>query len=208
MFGMPTEDDGSRTDPLLGVALVGSIGYELDVEAVRRRPDAGRPGRRRRGEGEMANRGAHAVAERLGTKPVIFPSGHGGFLGGEYGQTGEPEAFAAKLRDVLSEGYPSEASTGARSLRPFTPEKSRAFRVIRISRCSSAVAAMSASGRRSELPRRMRPARSAMATLAGRSVIGSSRRRIRRSSVPLPANSSARVMADTWTSSAPASKRR
>jgi hypothetical protein len=29
---------------------------------------------------------------------VIFPSHHGGFLGGEYGQAGEPDAFAAKLR--------------------------------------------------------------------------------------------------------------
>jgi hypothetical protein len=50
----------------------------------------------------MANRGAFAVAERLGTKPVSFPSNHGGFLGGEYGQTGEPDAFAAKLREVLA----------------------------------------------------------------------------------------------------------
>ena len=50
----------------------------------------------------MANRGAFAVAERLGTKPVPFPGGHDGFLGGEYGQTGEPDAFAAKLREVLT----------------------------------------------------------------------------------------------------------
>jgi hypothetical protein len=27
---------------------------------------------------------------------------HGGFLGGEYGQTGEPDAFAATLREVLT----------------------------------------------------------------------------------------------------------
>ena len=51
--------------------------------------------------GELGNRGAFAVAERLGIEPVIFPSDHGGFLGGEYGRTGKPEAFAAKLRDVL-----------------------------------------------------------------------------------------------------------
>ena len=51
--------------------------------------------------GELGNRGAFAVAERLGIEPVIFPSDHCGFLGGEYGQTGKPEAFAAKLRDVL-----------------------------------------------------------------------------------------------------------
>ena len=55
-------------------------------------------------DGELASRGAYAVAERLGTEPVIFPGDHGGFLGGEYGQTGEPDAFAAKLREVLSAG--------------------------------------------------------------------------------------------------------
>jgi hypothetical protein len=42
------------------------------------------------------------VADRLGTEPVIFPSNHGGFLGGEYGQTGEPDAFARRLREVLA----------------------------------------------------------------------------------------------------------
>ena len=41
-------------------------------------------------------------AEReLGMTPVTFPGGHDGFLGGEYGQTGTPDAFAAKLREVL-----------------------------------------------------------------------------------------------------------
>jgi hypothetical protein len=52
-------------------------------------------------EGEMANRGAYAVAEKLGKEVVVFPSHHGGFLGGEYGWGGEPDAFAAKLREVL-----------------------------------------------------------------------------------------------------------
>jgi hypothetical protein len=42
------------------------------------------------------------VAERLGTPPVTFPGDHGGFLGGEYGQTGEPDAFAATLHKVLA----------------------------------------------------------------------------------------------------------
>lgn len=102
MFDMPAEDDGSRTDPLLGLALVGSIGYELDFEALAATSTrivmaAGRE------EGTMANRGAHGVAARLGTTVVVFPGGHGGFLGGEYGQMGEPDAFAAKLREVLAE---------------------------------------------------------------------------------------------------------
>ena len=36
-----------------------------------------------------------------GRPVVVFPSGHSGFMGGEYGQMGEPEAFAATLREVL-----------------------------------------------------------------------------------------------------------
>lgn len=69
--------------------------------AVCRRP-VGECGLIPESDGELANRAAHAVAERLGTTPVIFPSHHGGFLGGEYGQTGDQDAFAAKLRQVLS----------------------------------------------------------------------------------------------------------
>ena len=51
--------------------------------------------------GELAHRGAFAVAERLGQEPVIFPSHHGGFLSGEFGWAGEPEMFAANLHEVL-----------------------------------------------------------------------------------------------------------
>jgi len=50
----------------------------------------------------MTGRTSVAVAERLGTPPVSLPGDHGGFLGGEYGQRGEPDAFAATLRQVLS----------------------------------------------------------------------------------------------------------
>jgi pimeloyl-ACP methyl ester carboxylesterase len=103
MFGLPTEDDGSRTDPLLGLALVGSIGYEPDFEALAAASTRIVIAAGAESEGEMASRGAFAVAERLGAEPVVFPSNHGGFLGGEYGQMGEPDAFAAKLREVLAE---------------------------------------------------------------------------------------------------------
>jgi hypothetical protein len=55
-------------------------------------------------EGILPSRAAHVVAERLSTQVVMFPSGHGGFMGGEYGQPpGDPDGFAAKLRDVLAE---------------------------------------------------------------------------------------------------------
>ena len=54
------------------------------------------------GQNIVTGRAAVAVAERLGTAPVTFPGGHDGFLGGEYGSAGEPDAFAATLRTVLA----------------------------------------------------------------------------------------------------------
>jgi len=102
MFGMPAEDDGSRNDPLLGQSVVTSTHYEPDFDALRAASTRIVMGAGEESEGEMANRGARAVAARLGVEPVIFPSGHTGFMGGEYGQTGDPDAFAAKLRQVIS----------------------------------------------------------------------------------------------------------
>jgi hypothetical protein len=99
---MPTEDDGSRMDPLLGQKLITSAHYEPDFDALRAAPTRIVLAAGEESDGQMANRGAVAVAERLGTKPVIFPSHHGGFLGDEYGQPGQPDAFAAKLREVLA----------------------------------------------------------------------------------------------------------
>jgi pimeloyl-ACP methyl ester carboxylesterase len=102
MFGLPTEDDGSRTDVLLGQNIVTCTHYQPDFDALRSASTRIVMAAGEESEGEMANRGAFAVAEQLGTKPVSFPSHHGGFLGGEYGQAGEPDAFAAKLREVLA----------------------------------------------------------------------------------------------------------
>jgi hypothetical protein len=102
MFGMPTQDDGSRTDPLLGQNMITCTHYEPDFDALRSASTRIVMAAGEESEGQMASRGAFAVAERLGTKPVTFPGDHGGFLGGEYGQTGRPDAFAAKLREVLA----------------------------------------------------------------------------------------------------------
>jgi hypothetical protein len=63
----------------------------------------------------MAGRAAVAVAERLGTAPVTFPGGHDGFLGGEYGRTGDPDAFATTLRKILTDSVPPYG-VAARSL--------------------------------------------------------------------------------------------
>jgi pimeloyl-ACP methyl ester carboxylesterase len=102
MFGLPTEDDGSRTDPMLGQHMITSTHYEPDFDALGSASTPIVVAAGEESEGQLPSRGAFAVAERLGTKPVIFPSDHGGFLGGEYGQTGQPDAFAAKLREVLA----------------------------------------------------------------------------------------------------------
>ncbi len=51
----------------------------------------------------FTGRSAEATAATLGRQAVVFPSHHGGFLGGEFGYAGEPEAFAAKLREVLDD---------------------------------------------------------------------------------------------------------
>jgi pimeloyl-ACP methyl ester carboxylesterase len=104
MFGMPGEDDGTRTDVMLAQNIIGTTHYEPDFDALRSASTRIVLAAGAESEGEMANRGGHAMAERLGQQPVIFPSHHGGFLGGEYGWPGEPDAFAAKLRDVLEEG--------------------------------------------------------------------------------------------------------
>ena len=103
MFGLPTEDDGSRDDPLLGQnPESGSAHYQPDFDAIRAAPTRIVIGAGAESEGELTHRAARAVAERLDTELVIFPSHHGGFLGGEYGYAGEPDAFAAKLRAVLA----------------------------------------------------------------------------------------------------------
>jgi pimeloyl-ACP methyl ester carboxylesterase len=102
MFGLPAEDDGSRTDPLLGQNMLTSIDYEPDFDALRSASTRIVLAAGEESEGQLPSRGAVAVAERLGTTPVVFPSHHGGFLGGEYGQTGQPDAFGAKLREVLA----------------------------------------------------------------------------------------------------------
>jgi pimeloyl-ACP methyl ester carboxylesterase len=101
-FGMHAEDDGSREDPLLGNMVTGTH-HELDIDALRAAPTRIVVAAGVESEGEFTHRAALAVAERLGQEATIFPSHHGGFLGGEFGYAGEPEAFAAKLHEVLDE---------------------------------------------------------------------------------------------------------
>lgn len=100
-FGLPTEDDGSRDDPMVGPHIVHVTHYELDFDALRAAPTRIVIAAGAESEGAFTHRAALAVAERLGTEPAIFPSHHAGFIGGEFGMQGDPDAFAATLRRVL-----------------------------------------------------------------------------------------------------------
>jgi pimeloyl-ACP methyl ester carboxylesterase len=102
-FGMPTEDDGNRTDVMLYQNIINTTHYRPDFDALRGASTNIVMAAGTESQGTMASRGAYAVAEELGTEVVIFPSHHGGFLGGEYGWGGEPEAFATKLHDVIED---------------------------------------------------------------------------------------------------------
>jgi hypothetical protein len=88
---------------LVGQNIMTCTHYRHDFDAIRAASTRVVIGAGAESEGEMANRAAVAVAARLGTTPVTFPGGHGGFLGGEYGMTGAPDEFAATLRQVLTD---------------------------------------------------------------------------------------------------------
>jgi pimeloyl-ACP methyl ester carboxylesterase len=102
MFGMPADDDGTRTDALLFQNLITCTHFEPDFEALKAASTRIVMAAGVESAGQLACRGAEAAAQRLGVTVEPFPSDHGGFLGGEYGQAGDPDAFAAKLREVLA----------------------------------------------------------------------------------------------------------
>ncbi|HJP80384.1 MAG TPA: alpha/beta hydrolase [Pseudonocardiaceae bacterium] len=95
-------DDGSRDDPLLTERSWAVSGYQPDVEALARVPSRVVIAVGVESENVLTGRTAQATAKALGTDAVVFPSHHGGFLGPEFGYPGQPEAFAARLREVLA----------------------------------------------------------------------------------------------------------
>lgn len=103
MFGLPTEDDGSRDDLLLGVNMLTIPPFEPAYETLRTGTPRVVIGVSTDSDKGVAGRSAIAAAALLDTDPVVFPGGHGGFSGGEYGQPADkPVEFAAKLREALA----------------------------------------------------------------------------------------------------------
>jgi pimeloyl-ACP methyl ester carboxylesterase len=103
-FGMPTGDDGSRDDPLLSDRSWAVSDYRPDVEALAAAPTRVVIAVGEESRNTFTGRTAVATAELLGQPATVFPSHHGGFLGGEFGYAGQPEAFARTLRAVLDAG--------------------------------------------------------------------------------------------------------
>ncbi|OXM70605.1 alpha/beta fold hydrolase [Amycolatopsis vastitatis] len=100
-FGLPAEDDGRRDDPLLTERSLAVTEYQLDVAALTAAPTRVVIAVGEESREVFTGRTALATAQLLGQEATVFPSHHGGFLGGEFGYAGQPEAFAAKLREVL-----------------------------------------------------------------------------------------------------------
>ena len=104
-FGMPTDDNGSRDDPLLSDQSEPVISYRPDVAALVAAPTRIVIAVGEESRGTFTGRTSEATAELLGQRATVFPSHHGGFLGAESGgYAGQPEPFSRKLRDVLNSG--------------------------------------------------------------------------------------------------------
>ncbi len=101
MFGMPSEDDGSRDDPLLSHRADAIVAYELDIDALTAAPTRIVVGLGEESADQFPGRCAAALAALLGQEPTVFPSHHGGFSGESDPWPGQATAFAVRLREVL-----------------------------------------------------------------------------------------------------------
>jgi hypothetical protein len=116
-FGLPAEDDGSRDDPLLSGVSAPVTAYRPDVTALAAASTRVVIAAGIESQGSLTWRTSAALAAELGQELAVFPSHHGGFLGGELGQAGQPEAFAARLREVLGAGSTTGRVVDSRAAR-------------------------------------------------------------------------------------------
>lgn len=103
-FGLPTDDNGARDDPLLSGASAPVTAYQPDFAALTAASTRIVVAAGIESQGLLTWRASAAIAAALGQALTVFPSNHGGFLGPEFGRPGQPEAFAARLREVLAGG--------------------------------------------------------------------------------------------------------
>jgi hypothetical protein len=100
---MPENDDGSRDNPLLSERSNPVTDYRPDVAALKSAPTRIVIGMGEESAQVFTGRTSVAMAELLGQEPTIFPSHHGGFVGGDSPFAGKPQEFSVKLRQVLAD---------------------------------------------------------------------------------------------------------
>jgi hypothetical protein len=125
MFGFPTDDDGTRDDPLMANMRGGGV---TQIPRPRQRCEP----RGAASSWASARRAAdHSTTVRSPGAPhtrwrphsardvTVFPGGHDGFLGGEFGQMGRPDEFAGSSRcstsDELAAARSGTSGAGATS---------------------------------------------------------------------------------------------
>ncbi|MFJ7412637.1 alpha/beta fold hydrolase [Streptomyces sp. NPDC098077] len=100
-FGMPTEDDGTRGDPLLSDLSWAISDYRPDVDALAAAGTRVVIAVGEESRSVQTGRTSAATAELLGQRVTVFPSHHAGFVDGEFGYPGKPDEFGRRLREVL-----------------------------------------------------------------------------------------------------------
>lgn len=101
-FGLPTEDDGSRDDPLLSDRSDAITSFRPDPAVLRSAPTRIVVAVGEETGDTFTGRTARACAGLLGQEATVFPSHHAGFAGESSGYPGRPREFGARLREVLA----------------------------------------------------------------------------------------------------------
>ena len=102
-FGMPTDDDGRRGDPLLSKDSWAVTDYRPDADRLAAAPTRIVVAVGEESAGTYTARTAQGLASLLGQEATVFPSHHGGFLAEGGGYAGKPVEFAARLHEVLAD---------------------------------------------------------------------------------------------------------
>ncbi|MGN2640004.1 alpha/beta fold hydrolase [Nocardia takedensis] len=102
-FGLPTEDDGSRTHPLLGLNMRTCTSHPHDLDALRAASTRVVLVSGAASGHQFAARASEALAAAGGFAHEVVPGDHTGFVGGAPGQQDDSDAFAAALRRILDE---------------------------------------------------------------------------------------------------------
>lgn len=100
MFGMSSDDDGARTNPLMR-NMPATLAYRIDVDALRALGERLVVAVGVESGDTLAARGGRAVAAAVGGRMADFPSHHAGFTD-QPGYPGDPAGFAVRLREVLA----------------------------------------------------------------------------------------------------------